>query len=219
MQFGLIRTVFSDDVELTEPVSSFGPIIARGNLISSASVKANGPLSVSENLEIGLSLKVNGPLTVKGSLICQNDATTKINGPAIVRKGIIGGEVRINGPLNAKFVEVVNLSINGPVSVEEDIIAEEDIVFGIGFSKKNPFDIGGVIEAPVVHLLNHSSKYSVSGIIRKIIGLNNKFERIRIIKGLKIRTKLLKLEGVKLENCEIDAEEIKYIHEAEKGED
>ncbi len=213
MKFGPI--VFSDDVELTESVSSLGPMIARGNLISSASIKVLGPFSVSENLEIGLSLKVNGPLTVKGSMICHNDATAKINGPAIVRKGIIGGEVRINGPLNAKFVEVVNLSINGPVNVEEDIIAEEEIVFGIGFSQKNPFDIGGVIEAPVVHLLNHSSKYSVSGIIRKVIGLNSKFERIRVIEGLKIRTKLLKLEGVELENCEIDAEETEYINEDE----
>ncbi len=211
MRFGPV--VFSDDVELTESVSSFGPIIARGNLISNASIKANGPLSVSKNLEIGLSLKINGPLTVKGSMICQTDTTAKINGPAIVQKGIIGGQVRINGPLNSKFVEVVNLTINGPVSVEEDIIAEEEIVFGIGFSQKNPFEIGGVIEAPVVHLLNHSSKYSVSGIIRKVIGLNSKFEKIRIIEGLKIRTKLLKLEGVELENCEIDAEEVEYIHE------
>lgn len=214
MKFGPV--VFSEDVELTESVISFGPIITRGNLISNASIKANGPLSVSENLEIGLSLKINGPMTVKGSMICQNDATAKINGPATVRKGIIGGKIRINGPLNAKFVEVVNLSINGPVSVEEDIIAEEEIVIGIGYSQKNPLEIGGVIEAPVVHLINHSSKYSVSGIIRKVIGVKSKFERIRIIEGLKIRTKLLQLEGVELENCDIAAEEIEYLHDAEK---
>jgi predicted acyltransferase (DUF342 family) len=216
LRFGPV--VFSDDVELTEPVSSFGPITANGNLVSTSSIKANGPLIVSENLEIGLTLKVNGPLTVKGSMICQHDASAKINGPAIVRKGIIGGLIRINGPLHTQFVEALNLSINGPVNVEEDIIAEEEIVFGIGYSRKNPFDVGGVIEAPIVHLKNHSSKYSVSGIIRKVIGIDSKFERIRVLEGLTIRTKLLRLEGVELENCEIDAEEIEYLHEPNQRE-
>ncbi len=209
MRFGPIA--FKHDVELTEPVSSFGPLIARGNLIAYASIKVNGPLSASKNLEISASLKINGPMTVGGSLICQKDANAKINGPVRIKKGMIGGVVRINGPLEASYVEVTKLSINGPVSIQEDIIAEEEIFFGVGYTRKRHFDIGGVIEAPLIHIKDQSSKYSVSGIVRKIFGLNAKYNRSIIIEGLTIRTKLLRLEGVELENCDIQSDEIEHI--------
>jgi rRNA processing protein Gar1 len=209
MLFGPV--VFRDDVELTEPVSSLGPLTARGNLIAHASIKVNGPLSASKNLEISVSLKTNGPMTVKGSLICQKDASAKVNGPVIIKKGMIGGLVRINGPLTASYVEVRKLSVNGPVSVQEDIVAEEEIFFGVGYTRKKHFDVGGIIEAPIIHIKNQSSKYSVSGIVRKVFGLNTKYNRIIIIEGLTIRTKLLRLEGVELENCDIQCDEIEHV--------
>ena len=102
MRFGPIT--FSDDTELTEPISSMGPLVARGNLFASH-ISANGPCSIKGNLELDDLLRVNGPLKVKGSLVLHKGAVAKINGPANVGKGIIGGIVRINGPLKSEYIE------------------------------------------------------------------------------------------------------------------
>lgn len=211
MRFG--PTSFSGDTEVKKPISSFGPLTAKGNLYATQ-INVNGPCTVSENLEIESSLKVNGPLIIKGTLTCLENAYTKVNGPVKIGKGLLGGEVRINGPLKAQFVEVNNsLSVNGPVTVSEDVIASEEISFGIGISSKfendKYLDIGGVIEAPVVRMTNYSSKFSAAGIIKKIIGVKSKFDRTVVLKDLTIKGKLLELDGVELEDCNLeDVDEI-----------
>ena len=48
MRFG--PTVFSNDTELTQPISSLGPLTARGSLYATE-VKVNGPCVIGENLE------------------------------------------------------------------------------------------------------------------------------------------------------------------------
>ncbi|MHA2174856.1 MAG: hypothetical protein ACXAB2_07355 [Candidatus Hodarchaeales archaeon] len=217
MRFG--PTSFSGDTEVKTPISSFGPLTANGNLYATQ-IKVNGPCTVRENLEIESSLKVNGPLIIKGTLTCLDNATAKVNGPVKIGKGLLGGEIRINGPLNAQFVEVSSLSINGPVTVDEDVVASDELSFGIGASSKvwngKFLDIGGVIEAPVVRMTNYSYKYSVTGIIKKVIGMKSKFEKIVVLKNLTIKAKLLELDGVELEECNLDeADEIVQLR-AEK---
>ena len=208
MKFG--PTALSGDKELTEPISSFGPLVASGNIKASV-IKVNGPCTIKKNLDIDHSLKVNGPLVIKGILTCIDEATTKINGPAIVKNGIVGGNIRVNGPLTSRFVEVTKLSVNGPLAIEEDVVAEEEISLEVGMSSRaqwdDYFDVKGMIEAPVVRISNFSSKYSASGIIKKIFGLSDlkeKLERIVVLENLTIKAKLLELEGVELENCNLE---------------
>ena len=94
MRFG--PTSFSDDTELTEPISSLGPLTARGSLYANI-VKVNGPCVIGENLEINESLKVNGPLTIDGTLTGIADANIKVNGPATsIRNSTIKNEKRQN---------------------------------------------------------------------------------------------------------------------------
>ena len=204
MKFG--PTSFTDDTELTKPLTSFGPLVAKGNLYASE-IKTNGPCSIGKNLEIDLSLKVNGPLIVKGSLTCHKEATAKVNGPVTINNGIIGGEIKINGPLNARYVEVISFKVNGPLTVEEDIIAEENIVIGVGRSSKrrevSSVSVGGFIEAPHIRIKNYSSMFSAAKIIKKVIGLKDKFERTLILEGLTFKAKTLELEGIELENCDV----------------
>ncbi len=205
MRFG--PTSFSGDTEVKTPISSFGPLTASGNLYATQ-IRVNGPCTVRENLEIESSFKVNGPVVIKGSLTCLENATAKVDGPVKIGNGLLGGEIRINGPLSAKYVESVSLSINGPVTVNEDIIASDELSFGIGASSirrdGNYLDIGGIIEAPVVRMTNYSSKYSVAGIIKKVVGLKSKFEKVVVLQNLTIKAKLLELDGVELEDCNLD---------------
>lgn len=205
LRFG--PTSFPDDTELTEPISSFGPLTASGN-ITATIIKVNGPCTIGENLEIDTSLKVNGPLSIKGTLTCLGEATAKINGPVNVKKGIISGYIHINGPLSSRYIEVIKLSVNGPLQIEEDVVAEEEIVLGVGGSSRirsgDYYDIGGMIEAPVVRISNFSSKYSASGIIKKIFGLKEKYLKTVVLEDLRIKAKLLELEGVELENCDLN---------------
>lgn len=214
MKFG--PTSFSDDTELTKPLTSFGPLVARGNLYASE-IKTNGPCSIGENLEIDLSLKVNGPLVVKGSLTCHKEAAAKVNGPVNINNGIIGGKIKINGPLKARYVEVNNFKVNGPLTVEEDIIAEENIIIGVGRSSKGregqSVSVGGVIAAPVIRITNYSSMFSAAKIIKKVIGLKDNFERVLILENLKFKANKLELEGIELENCDTtEVGEILQIH-------
>jgi hypothetical protein len=203
MKFG--PTTFSDDTELTKPITSFGPLIARGNLYA-PQIKTNGPCTIGENLEIGESLKVNGPLVVKGSLTCYKEASAKVNGPVTINSGIIGGDIKVNGPLKSNYVEARNLKVNGPITVNEDLIAEENIVIGVGRSSKGrenqSVSVGGIIEAPVIRIKNYSSMFSPAKIIKKVIGLKDKFERVLILEDLRFKADRLELEGIELENCD-----------------
>ncbi|MHA2389666.1 MAG: hypothetical protein ACXACW_13185 [Candidatus Hodarchaeales archaeon] len=171
MRFG--PTSFSDDTELTEPITSYGPLVARGNLYATQ-ITTNGPCSIGENLEIDISLKVNGPLVVKGSLTCHKEASAKVNGPVKISSGIIGGSIKINGPLIANYVEARNFKVNGPITINKDLIAEENIVIGVGRSSKGresqSVSVGGIIEAPIIRLTNYSSMCSPAKIIKKVIG-------------------------------------------------
>lgn len=214
MRFG--PTSFSDDTELTNPLTSFGPLIAHGNLYASQ-ITTNGPCSIGENLEIDFSLKVNGPLVVKGSLTCHKDAAAKVNGPVTINKGINGGKIRINGPLKTQYVEANSFKVNGPLTVDEDVIAEENIVIGVGRSSKGrevqSVSVGGIIEAPQIRITNYSSRFSAAKIIKKVIGLRDKFERVLILEGLKFKANTLELEGIELENCDTsEVGEIVQIH-------
>jgi cytoskeletal protein CcmA (bactofilin family) len=204
MKFGPIS--FSEDTELNEPVSSFGPLVARGNLYATQ-IKTNGPCSIGENLEISDYLKVNGPLSVKGTFTSKKEAVTKVNGPVTVSQGIIGGKLKINGPIKAKYLEVKSVKINGPVRVQEDLLAEEEIKIGLGGWSQNRLnrylDIGGTLEAPHIQLKNYSSGLSAAGIIKKVFGLKEKYKRIATVENLKIKAKTLELEGVELVDCDL----------------
>jgi hypothetical protein len=205
MRFG--PTSFSNDTELTQPISSLGPLTARGSLYATE-VKVNGPCVIGENLEINTSLKVNGPLTIKGTLTGIDDAHIKVNGPVKVQKGVLGGNVRINGPLKSGYLDVTRLSVNGPLRVEEDVVAGEEISLGVGSGSRihsdSYIEVGGFIEAPVVRISNYTSKISASGIVKRIFGLEEKFIRTVVLEDLRIKTKLLELDGVELENCDLD---------------
>ena len=205
MRFGPVT--FSEDTELSEPISSMGPLVARGNLYANH-ISANGPCSIAGNLELDDLLRVNGPLKVKESLVLHKGAVAKINGPAKVEKGIIGGIVRINGPLRSEYIESRSITINGPVTIEKDIVAEEEINIGVHSSnwsrEKQPISVEGIIEAPIVRLRNRSRAFSPGKIIKKALGLQDKFVRILVLEGLKFKTDLLELEGIELENCNLD---------------
>ncbi|MHA2246814.1 MAG: hypothetical protein ACXADY_17855 [Candidatus Hodarchaeales archaeon] len=212
MRFG--PAVFRDDVELDRSLTTFGPATAKGNLTALASMKVHGPCVIQGALTIEESLAVNGPLKIGKSFVCREDSQIKINGPVTVGQGIMGGNIRINGPLSAQFVESVFLNVNGPIRVEEDLFVEEEIKFGVGHrTSRTPFiDVGGIIEAPIIHFKSYAGKFSPGGVIKKIFGIQPKYNRGKIVlEGLTIRTKLLRLEGVELENCEIEAEEIEEI--------
>jgi hypothetical protein len=215
MRFG--PTSFSNDTELSQPISSLGPLTARGSLYATE-VKVNGPCVIGENLEINTSLKVNGPLTINGMLTGIADANIKVNGPVKVQKGLLGGNVRINGPLKSGFLDVTSLNINGPLSVEEDVVAGEEISLGVGSGSRirsdSYIEVGGLIEAPVVRISNYTSKISASGILKRIFGLEEKYIKTVVLEGLRIKAKLLELEGVVLENCDLDlVEEIVNIRD------
>ena len=215
MRFG--PTSFSDDTELTQPISSLGPLTARGNLYATV-VKVNGPCVIGENLEIETSLKVNGPLTIEGTLTGVADANIKVNGPAKIKKGVIGGIVRINGPITSGYLDVTRLSVNGPLRVEEDVIASDEINLGVGSGSKvhsgSVIRVGGFIEAPVVRISNYTSKISASGFVKRIFGLEEKFIRTVVLENLRIKTKRLELDGVELENCNLDqVEDIVHLHD------
>jgi len=217
MRFG--PTSFSDDTELTQPITSFGPLVARGNLYA-PQITTNGPCSIGENLEIDISLKVNGPLVVKGSLTCHKEASAKVNGPVNISRGIIGGNIKINGPLKANYVEAKSFKVNGPLTVDEDLIAEESIVIGVGRSSKGgeyqSVSVGGLIEAPVIRIKNYSTMFSPAKFIKKVIGLKDKFERVIILEDLKFKADRLELEGIELENCDTSkVGEILQIHSKE----
>lgn len=206
--------VFREDTELTDSFSSMGPLTAKGNL-KGIKIKTNGPLQAYENLEIVEQLKVNGPLVIKGTLSSSDQAKIKVNGPVNVDNGIIGGKIKINGPLTSSEVDSVSLRINGSISVREDVIAREEIYIAFGFtSKKNVVDVGGVIEAPLVHLKNHD-KFSnmIPGFktIKRVLGLQSKYEGTITLEDLRIRTNKLILEGVEIINSEIQADEIQEI--------
>lgn len=207
MRFGPV--VFQEDTELTEPFTSVGPTTAKGNL-AAYSIKTNGALIVKQNLDIESKLEVNGPLIVNGTFSCFNECKAKINGPVTIKKGIIGGFLHVNGPIKAKYIDATDLGINGPVTVEGDIQATDEIKFGVGYSNQpKNFDIGGVIEAPIVHFKNHGrSGDQIPGFrtIKKVLGLTSSSEKITL-EGLKIKTKLLRLEGVEIINSEIDTDE------------
>ncbi len=202
MKFG--PTSFSDDTELTQPITSFGPLVAKGNLYA-PQISTNGPCSIGQNLEIDVSLKVNGPLIVKGSFTCHRGASAKVNGPATINNGIIGGTIRINGPLSTRYVEVESFKVNGPLTVTEDLIAEENVVIGVGRSskrrEKQSVLVGGVIEAPTIRITNYSSMFSATKIIKKVIGMKNKFDRVLTLEDLTFKADTLELEGIELENC------------------
>ncbi len=205
MRFGPIS--FSEDTEVTEPISAMGPLVARGNLFASH-ISTNGPCSIAGNLELDDLLRVNGPLSVKGSLVLHKGAVAKINGPTKIYKGIIGGVVRINGSLRSKYIESRSITINGPITIEQDIAAEEEVNIGIHRSIKireeDLITVGGLIEAPIVRIKNKSRVFSPGKIIKKTLGLQDKFVRTIILEGLKIKADILELEGIELENCDLD---------------
>ena len=205
MRFGPIK--FSGDTELTDSITSFGPLSAGGNLFGSH-ITVNGPCSISGNLELDDLLRVNGPLIVKGSLVLHKGAVAKVNGPASITKGIIGGEIRINGPAKSEYIESRSIKINGPLVVEQDVVAEDEIIIGVGRSSKNreggTISVGGTIEAPLVRLKNYSRSISPGRIIKKVLGVQEKFIGIVVLKGLKIKADVLELEGIELENCDLD---------------
>lgn len=208
MRFGPV--VFRDDVELDRPLTTFGSATAKGNL-TALNMKVHGPCVIRGTLKIEESLAVNGPLKINQSFVCGEDSKIKINGPVTVRQEIIGGNIRINGPLSAQSVESVFLKVNGPIRVKEDLIAEDEIKFGVGHrtSRKSIIEVGGIIEAPIIHFKSYAGKFSPGGVIKKIFGIRPKYKHGKVVlEGLSIRTKLLRLEGVELENCDIDAEEI-----------
>ncbi len=214
MKFG--PTSFSHDTELTEPITSFGPLVARGNLYA-PKISTNGPCSIGENLEIGEALKVNGPLVIKGSFTCHKDASAKVNGPVTINGGVIGGKIKINGPMKSRYVEVSSLKVNGPVNITEDIIAKDSVVLGVGRSSKSrenqSVEVGGVIDAPHIRITNYSSMFSPAKIIKKVIGLKDKFERVLVLEDLKFKAKTLELEGIELENCDTsEVDEIIKLH-------
>ncbi len=200
--------VFKQDTELTESIEVFGPATARGNL-TVHSMKVLGPMNVAETLEIESSLSINGPLLTKGSFISLKEAKNQINGPLTVRKGIIGGVLSVNGPLKAEYVDVQELYVNGPLNVKGDVQAEDLIKIGVGHSSVNQYlEVGGVIEAPTIYLKNYGRKVPGLGAITKIIGFNITNKRVVTLENLRIRTKVLKLKGVKLWNCDIQADQI-----------
>jgi hypothetical protein len=205
MRFGPIT--FSDDTELTDSITSFGPLVARGNLLATH-ITTNGPCTVSGTFELDDLLRVNGPLIVKGSLVLHKGAVAKVNGPANIQKGIIGGVVRVNGPLKAEYIEARSIKINGPLTVEQDVVAGEEIVIGVGRSSKmrkgSSINVGGIIEAPVVRLKNYSRALSPGRIIKKVLGVQEKFIRETMVEGLTIKADILELEGIELENCNLD---------------
>jgi hypothetical protein len=205
MRFG--PTAFTDDTELSQPISSFGPLLAKGNLYA-PQISTNGPCTIGKNLEIDVLLKVNGPLIVKGAFTCHKGASAKVNGPVSIKGGLIGGNARINGPFNARYVEVESFKVNGPLDVAEDLIAEESIRIGVGRSSKvrvgQSVKVGGVIEAPIIRIKNYSSMFSATKIIKKVIGLKDKIERVLVLESLSFKADRLELEGIELKNCDTD---------------
>ncbi|MHA2226985.1 MAG: hypothetical protein ACXAC8_17350 [Candidatus Hodarchaeales archaeon] len=206
--------IFRDDTELSEAFTSMGPTKAEGNL-KGTSIKTNGPLIVAKNLDIDETLKVNGPVVIHGSLASHTESTIKINGPATVEKGILRGRLKINGPLKAEYLDVTELIVNGPVTVSGDIVASDNIRFGIGFTlSEKYFRIGGVIEAPRIHFKNHGKlgdRLPGFKTFKRIFGVQSKFSGIITVENLQIKTKHLILEGVKIINSEIQAEKIEEI--------
>ncbi|MHA1979346.1 MAG: hypothetical protein ACW98I_20765, partial [Candidatus Hodarchaeales archaeon] len=103
-------------------------------------------------------------------------------------------------------VEVSTIKVNGPLIVKDEVLAKENIVLGVGRSSKSRMDqsvsVGGVIEAPTIRITNYSSMFSPVKIIKKVIGLKDKFERVLILEDLKFKADSLELEGIELENCD-----------------
>jgi len=143
-----------------------------------------GPVVFQEDTELTEPFTSVGPTTAKGNLAAYS--------------------------IKAKYIDTTDLGINGPVTVEGDIQATDEIKFGVGYSNQpKNFDIGGVIEAPIVHFKNHGRfGDQIPGFrtIKKVLGLTSSSEKITL-EGLKIKTKLLRLEGVEIINSEIDTDE------------
>ena len=200
--------VFKEDSILSEAVEVFGPASAKGSL-TVHSIKVFGPLTIKESLDVESSLNVNGPLVIKGSFINLKETRTQINGPVVAKKGIIGGIHNINGPLKADYVDVKELHVNGPLTVNGDVIATEVITIGLGHSSKDKYlDIGGVLEAPIIYLKNYGRKIPGLNAITKILNISINNQRKVVLEHLTIRTKVLKLKGVDLINCDVQADQI-----------
>ena len=127
-------------------------------------------------------------------------------------KGILGGMLKINGPLKAEYVDVTELIVNGPITVSGDILESDKIRFGIGFTlSEEYFRIGGVIEAPQIHFKNHGKLGDrIPGLktFKRIFGVQSKYSGIITVENLRIKTNHLILEGVKIINSDIQAEKI-----------
>ncbi len=182
-----------------------GPMKAKGNL-SAPRIQAMGPLNVVGNLEIHESLSVMGPLKVGGNLYTKEGALSKINGPASILGEVQGGEIKINGPLKAKNIDVFSLRLNGTARVEHNILATDKISFGVGY--RTEIDVGGIIQAPLVEF-RYQKANELMNKLRDIF-----FKRLSdtgvFIDDLRIRTKILRLYKVEVMG-DIQAEEIQHL--------
>ncbi len=200
--------VFKENSELEKTVEVFGPATAKGSL-AVRSIKVYGPMTVKETLDVESCLRVNGPLVVKGAFISLKDTENQINGPVVVKKGIIGGIHNINGPIEAEYIDVEQLLVNGPMNIKGDVNAAEFIKIGLGHSSKNQYlEIGGTLEAPMIYLKNYGRKVPGLNAITKILNINAHNKREVVLENLTIRAKVLKLKGVSLINCDVQADQI-----------
>ena len=207
--------VFQEDTELDEPFSIMGPVIAKKKL-KAFSINSMGPMTIGSDFEVKSFLKVNGPLKVGGTFSCDIDCKARVNGPLKVGKGIIGGSMRVNGPIKAEYIDIYYLKVNGPVNIVKDIQVKEEIIINIGYSSKtnNPISVGGLIEAPIVYFKS-SGKFSdrIPGYktLRKVFGLNPKYQHKIVLQNLRISAEVLRLQGVEIIDSEIDVDKIEDL--------
>lgn len=150
------------------------------------------------------SLEIHGLVDVFNDFIC--DGKALITGPCKIKGEIQGDNIIIKASLEADSINVKNLSVVGNLTVRNNIVATESIVLRLSSSTK--INVGGYLEAPEI-ILKAKTQKQIKNSLFKLLRLSR--ELPIIVRGIKIRGSILRLDGIRVEESDIEVENIEYL--------
>ncbi len=192
----------------SEIIRIHGPLSCDGDLIGKE-VNIHGPLSVDKSTEVE-ELDVHGPWSNEGHA---KISTGEIHGPLKIRDNLIvekslsiqgplkstgeieaGGSLAILGPLTAKNVKGETIEINGPIKIDNSLVALKEIIIEVSSRRydTDPFRVN-LIKAPKVILRTDGWK-------KDLVKTSVQIEADELILDGIIHTGSIKAKDIILEN-------------------
>lgn len=150
------------------------------------------------------SLEINGLANIGKDFVCNGKGL--INGPCIIKGDITGDNVIFKSSLKTNSINVRKFSVSGDLHTNNDVIASESIV--LRFTTSTEIFVDGYLKAPEI-ILKAKTQKQIKDSLFKILRISK--ESPIVVRNMKLKGNILRLDGIRIENCDVEVENIEYL--------